>query len=110
MRKIRTSRLGQKKRSSYENKAGYTAVRCVPLVMTLLASSLVALLSSPASLPPAALSPSPHPPLTIACLYPSAEVENTHFCVLEKKTGYGPTDGRTDGPSHRDARTHLKID
>ena len=70
--------------------------------MTLLASSLVALLSSPLSLPPSALSPSPHPPLTIPCPYPSAEAENTRFCVLEKKNGFrtdGPTDRLTDRPT-----------
>ena len=91
--------------SNYEtNKAGYTAVRCVPLVMPLLASSFVALPSSPPSAP----SPSPHHPLPLS-IYPS---QNTRFCVLEK-TGYWPTNGRTDRrtdrPSCRDAKTHLKI-
>ena len=64
------------------NKAGYTAVRCVPLGMSLLASFLV--------------TPSHHPPLTIPYPYPIAEVENTRFRVLEKKTGYEHTDGPTD--------------
>ena len=46
--------------------------------------------------------------------------ENCPFFVFEKKTGYGPTigrtdrrtngptDGRTDGPSYRDSWTNLK--
>ena len=53
-------------------------------------------------------------------------VEKTRFCAFEKNMGYCPTDrpmdGRTDGlmdrrtntrtnkPSYRDARTHLKLD
>ena len=34
--------------------------------------------------------------------------KNLHFCNI-KKTHCGRTDGRTDRPSYRDARTHLKI-
>ena len=70
------------------NKAGYTAVRCIPLVMTLLTACLVGLPSSPPYLPPSAPSPSFHHPLTIPCPYPSAEVENTRFRVTENKAVY----------------------
>ena len=76
--------------------------------------------------PPLALLPLPHhplpcplqpfhPPLTIPCLYPSAEARNTDFCVFQDKTGYEPTErptvGRTDRqdkPSYRGARMHVK--
>ena len=34
--------------------------------------------------------------------------KNLHFSIL-KITGYRPTDRRTDRPSYRDARTHLKM-
>ena len=89
------------------NKAGYTAVRCVPLDMTLLAACLVAHPSSPPPLPPSSPLPSPYPPLTIPWPYPSTEVQNTRF-AHSKKTGYGPTDGPTDGPA--DGRTDRRTD
>ena len=70
------------------------AVRFVPLVMSLLATSLAALPSSPLSLPPSSLpitSPRHPQPLAVSI------VEKTRFCAFEKKTRYGQTDGRTDG-------------
>ncbi len=35
--------------------------------------------------------------------------KNLHVFAILKKVRYGWTDGQTDGPSNRDARTHLKI-
>ena len=102
------------------NKAGYTAIRCVPSHHSLHRHSLPSPLPVPSSLP--IPSPCHPPPLAIS------EVEKTRFRAFGKKRVMdGPTDGptdprtdrpsdrptdgwtgqRTDRPSYRDARTHL---
>ena len=80
---------------------------------------------SPAPLSPLVISPPPRNPLPPRLAIPYflaiSEIENTRFCVFEKKrVTDGPTDGptdrqmngqmdrRTDGPYYRDSWTHLK--
>ena len=97
----------KKNRGHFKNKAGYTAVRCFPRGMSLLASTLVALPSLP--LPISLLSPS----LTPIHLPKS---KTRIFVYSKKRVMEGQMDGQMDQrtdqwmdrPSYRDARTHRK--
>merc|ERR1711989_108886 len=91
-------RTKERERKRERNKAGYMAVRCVPRRDRHICTRPF---------------PAPHPsflPLPSLDIPSSSEVELTRFRVFEAKALRTDrrTDGRTDRPSYRDARTHLK--
>ena len=70
------------------NKTGYTAVRCVPLVISLLSPSLVTAFPAPSSFP----IPSSRHPQPLA----TSEADKTHFRAFKKENKV------TDGPFYED--------
>ena len=81
---------------NWNNKTGYTAVRCVPLVISLLSPSLVTAFPAPSSFP----IPSSRHPQPLA----TSEADKTHFRAFknEKKVTDGPMAKQTDTPSYED--------
>ena len=97
-----------------KNKAGYTAVRCVPWRDRHICTRPV-LRRPPLSLPSLPFIPSLHCPLQ-SPTPESLESQKRAFLRIRKKMGYGRTDGlkdqRTDGPTNKwtDRRTHRRTD